>query len=67
MFFHPGLQGQLHLLQFAGEEMVRAFDPYQLRRRSCAGDDGFDRRPGTILILRSADKQFGLAAAGEEE
>ncbi len=64
--FEPGGESLLHLLQFAGEEMIRSWDHDQIGRWRRAGHHGFHPSLGPVLISVAADKELGLGAAGEK-
>ena len=59
--FEPGGESLLHLLQFAGEEMIRPWDHDQIGRWRRTGHHGFHPGLGPVLIRVAADKELGLA------
>src|SRR5580704_14818119 len=63
---NPGAERVLHLLQLAGKEVIRVLHHHQFRRRERRGYHGFHFRLRSEFILRTADEELGLAAAGEK-
>ena len=56
----PGVNGATQLVEFAGEEMIDAFDDHEMIVTGKRGDERFDFFDGAVLVVASMHEQFWL-------
>src|SRR5258708_29218010 len=62
----PGRDRIAHLGQLPFEEMISAFDQYQLLRIRSSIHDAVECIHWTVSVVSAADEQLGLSARGKE-
>ena len=62
----PGVDGPAQLVEFAGKEMIDAFDDNELIVAGQREDKRFDFFDGAVFVVTSMHKQLGLVALAQE-
>ncbi len=62
----PGVDGATELVEFAGKEMIDAFDDNELIVAGQREDKRFDFFDGAVFVVASMHKQLGLVALAQE-